>query len=98
MSPTAHTSHLAELFRTLGNPLRLELLQQLQGGEATVSELTDQMSISQPLVSQHLRVLRMAKLVTATRRGREVIYSITDHHVSHIINDAAEHLTEGDTA
>ena len=45
----------------------------------------------QPLVSQHLRVLRAAGVVTGARRGREIEYSLTDEHVAHIVADAVSH-------
>jgi len=50
--------------------------------------------LSQPLVSQHLRVLRGAGLVEVTRSGREAIYSVADHHITHVIDDAITHVLE----
>ncbi len=52
------------------------------------------LGVSQPLVSQHLRVLRSARLVGAERRGREVAYSLLDEHVGHIVSDAIRHTEE----
>jgi DNA-binding transcriptional ArsR family regulator len=45
-------------------------------------------------VSQHLRVLRSARLVRAERRGREIAYSLADAHVGHIVADAVSHAAE----
>jgi ArsR family transcriptional regulator len=42
-------------------------------------------------VSQHLRVLRAARLVQTRRRGREIAYSLGDEHVAHIVHDAVVH-------
>src|SRR5664280_988639 len=42
---------------------------------------------AQPLVSQHLKVLRAARLVGTKSRGREVVYLLTDAHVAHIVRD-----------
>ena len=50
--------------------------------------------MSQPLVSQHLRILRGARLVGVERHGREAVYSLTDHHVAHIVVDAVNHSKE----
>ena len=57
-------------------------------------ELVAALGISQPLVSQHLRILRTSRIVTARRRAREVEYSLTDEHVAHIVLDAIRHATE----
>jgi DNA-binding transcriptional ArsR family regulator len=50
--------------------------------------------MSQPLVSQHLRILRGARLVGVERHGREAVYSLIDHHVAHIVVDAVNHSKE----
>ena len=63
-------------------------------GEACVHELVDALGLPQPLVSQHLRVLRGARLVERTRRGREMAYSLADEHVTHIVADAMTHTRE----
>ncbi|MBG6181247.1 DNA-binding transcriptional ArsR family regulator [Arthrobacter sp. CAN_A1] len=50
--------------------------------------------MSQPLVSQHLRVLRGINIVTVNRSGRDAVYSLADDHVAHVIDDAITHTTE----
>jgi ArsR family transcriptional regulator, zinc-responsive transcriptional repressor len=52
------------------------------------------LGVPQPLISQHLRVLRSERLVTGRRRGREVAYELIDNHVAHIVRDAVSHSTE----
>ena len=49
---------------------------------------------SQPLVSQHLRVLRGQQLVISTVHGQFHTYQLSDEHVSHIVGDAIEHAKE----
>ena len=84
-----------ELLRALANPHRLAIVSVLGAGPRCVHELVDALDISQPLVSQHLRVLRGVALVTAERRGREMAYALADHHVMHIVGDALAHAVEG---
>lgn len=60
----------------------------------TVSDLADTVGVSQPLMSQHLRVLRASHLVRTQRAGREVLYDLADNHVSHIVLDAVHHVQE----
>lgn len=84
----------SELLKTLAAPVRLAILVELGQGPRCVHELVDILGVSQPLVSQHLRVLRSARLVSAERRGREVAYSLLDEHVGHIVSDAIRHTEE----
>jgi len=87
---------VSELFRCLSSSVRVALVLELAGQERCVHELVETLGLPQPLVSQHLRVLRDADLVTRVRRGREVAYTLTDEHVSHIVRDALAHSREVD--
>ena len=78
----------------LSAPARLAIITRLADGPAAVHELTDHLGESQPLVSQHLRVLRAARLIRAHVRGRERVYELVDDHVAHIVGDAVRHTTE----
>jgi len=84
----------AELLRALGAPVRLALVHLLSPGPRCVHELVDALGIAQPLVSQHLKTLRAAGLVSTRRRGREVLYRLSDEHVAHIAGDALLHARE----
>ena len=81
----------AELFRVLSSPVRLAVLDRLAAGPLCVHEIVTALGVSQPLVSQHLRVLRDADLVRVSRRGREATYALADHHVAHLVADAVAH-------
>lgn len=82
----------AELFKQLGNESRLLIMRLLADRPRSVRALTEATELSQPLVSQHLRTLRQADLVLGERRGREVVYQLTDDHVTHVIEDALAHV------
>ena len=84
----------ADLLKALANPLRLQIVMALRDGPRCVHELVDELEVSQPLVSQHLRVLRGAHLLRTERRGREIAYSLDDEHVLHIAADAISHAGE----
>ena len=66
----------AEVLDALGDPSRRQLLELLRNGERTVRELTDAVPVSQSAVSQHLRVLKDAGLVTARAAGTRRLYRI----------------------
>jgi len=94
MADDAGLEAAADLFKALSSSSRLRLLRLLSENESTVSALVASSGLSQPLVSQHLRVLRGVGLVQVERAGREAIYSVADRHVSHIVDDAIEHSRE----
>jgi ArsR family transcriptional regulator, zinc-responsive transcriptional repressor len=83
-----------ELLKVLAAPARLAIVVELAEQPRFVHELVDRLGMSQPLVSQHLRVLRGARLVGVERRGREAAYSLADAHVAHIVADAVHHSKE----
>lgn len=66
----------ARALDALGDPTRRRVLELLHDGERTVRELTDALPVSQPAVSQHLRVLREAHLVAARPEGARRIYRV----------------------
>lgn len=84
----------AELFKVLSSPVRLRVVHELTGGPRSVAELAAVVEASPTLMSQHLRVLRMAGLVDAEHEGRQRLYRIADEHVTHIVQDAVRHAAE----
>jgi DNA-binding transcriptional ArsR family regulator len=82
------------MLRALAAPVRLAIVLELRSGARCVHELVSTVGVAQPLVSQHLRVLRGAGLVAGERRGREIAYSLVDTHVAHIATDAVQHAKE----
>ena len=69
---------VARRFRTLGEPFRLRLLQQLEQGERTVGELVGSLDASQSNVSKHLQLLYDAGLVARRRDGNSIFSSLGD--------------------
>lgn len=66
----------AELFKLLAVDKRIEIVEQLKTGERCVNDLAESLGISQSAVSQHLKVLKAAGLVTDERRGYWIYYSL----------------------
>lgn len=76
---------LAKAFAALGDPVRLRMLSLLmtaEGGQVCACDLVEPIGKSQPTVSHHLKVLREAGLVTATRRGQNVWYAVVPAQVA----------------
>ncbi len=84
-----------DLLRALAAPVRIAIVLQLRDAPRCVHDLVDLLELPQPLVSQHLRVLKEASVVRGERRGREVVYSLVDDHLAHIVVDAVAHVEEG---
>jgi ArsR family transcriptional regulator len=75
MDPRVFEMH-AEFCKTLAHPLRVELMKVLGQGERRVNDLAQAVETRQPLVSQHLGVLRHLGLVRTRREGNEVYYRV----------------------
>jgi ArsR family transcriptional regulator, cadmium/lead-responsive transcriptional repressor len=75
----------ARYFRVLGDPTRLRLLEALLEGQHTASELMAIVQASQSRISNHLACLKWCGLATSERRGREVVYRITDPRVRQML-------------
>ena len=69
---------VATRFRTLGEPIRIRILQLLQDGEQNVTALVAAIGSTQPNISKHLRILQEAGLVGRRQDGSNVYYSIAD--------------------
>ena len=87
-------TQLAELFRLLGEPNRLRLVVACLDGPRSVGELTEEVGVSQSLVSQHLRLLRAGRLLKQTRSGRNVFYALPDCHVRTMLTNMMDHVLE----
>lgn len=83
-----------DLLRALAAPVRIAIVLQLRSSPRCVHELVDALEVTQPLISQHLRVLKAAGVVRGDRRGREVVYRLVDDHLAHIVVDAVAHVEE----
>lgn len=60
----------------LGDPTRRAIFERLRSGPRAVGELADELPVSRPAVSQHLRVLKEAGLVTERRNGTRRLYRV----------------------
>jgi len=83
-----------DLLRALAAPVRIAIVLQLRESSCCVHDLVDALKVPQPLVSQHLRVLRAVHVVAGERCGREVLYRLVDHHLAHIVDAAVTHAAE----
>lgn len=87
---------LAERFKLLSDPSRLRIVYVLlEKGELCVGDLAKNVDVSESATSHQLRQLRLAGLVRASRRGREVFYRVADSHVRLLLDVAVKHYLHG---
>ena len=83
-------------FDVLGSPIRRRILELLAEGECTSGHVVEivgrEFGVSQPAVSQQLRVLRHLGLVVGVRRGRHVVYELHDDHVADLLEQVVSHV------
>lgn len=82
----------AELFKTLGHPLRIRALEVLSRGEHAVGELAELTEADPAHLSQQLAVLRRAGLVSTRREGTTVVYAIKDRLLVDVLEVARKYL------
>jgi DNA-binding transcriptional ArsR family regulator len=70
------TTHSSDVFRAVSDPTRRALLDKLRAAEHCVTSLAGPFGMSQPAISQHLRILRDAGLVRVRQAGRQRFYCL----------------------
>lgn len=78
----------------IGNAARYRILQALFSGPKTVSEITKTVRLSQPAVSQHLKILKGYALVEDQKNGQTVHYSINTEHIFKILKTLADNFNK----
>lgn len=85
---------LSDFFKVMGDGTRIQLLWALEESEMCVGDLAVLLNMTKSAVSHQLKVLRTAKLVRSSKRGKNVYYSLDDHHVKTVLEKALEHVCE----
>ena len=89
---------LAEIFRTLADSSRARIVHSLLNQELCTCDLAAITCLSEPAVSQHLRILRALRLVRSRREGKRVYYSLDDDHVRFLLDISLQHLSHEESA
>lgn len=87
---------VAERFRALSEPARLQLLRVLVRGEHTVNQLVQETGLGQANVSKHLQLLHQLGFVRRRKSGLFVHYALTDHQAVSWCNTVIEQLRHAD--
>ena len=68
---------MAEMFKALGDENRLKLMEELKDGEKNAGELLDKLSVTQPTLSHHMKILCDSGIVESRKEGKWTYYSIS---------------------
>lgn len=89
---------LAETFRALADSTRAKIVHAIADQPLCVCDLAQVVGVSEPAVSQHLRLLRALRIVRRTRAGKMVYYRLEDEHVRALLGMALGHRNEEEDA
>ena len=84
----------AELCKSLSDPKRLQIIQELREGERTVGELTEILGVKQSNTSQHLAVLRRIGIISPRKEGSTVYYKLADPKIAEACDLVHEVIAE----
>ena len=89
----------ARVLKTLGHPDRIKIVEFLENGEKSVSQIHKELEMHQPIVSQHLKVMYDRGIVTNRQDGTRYFYSLANEFIIKILDcmaDAQEKITKGE--
>jgi ArsR family transcriptional regulator, lead/cadmium/zinc/bismuth-responsive transcriptional repressor len=86
---------LTEIFRVLGDPTRVRILDALSQAELCVGAIAGRLGLTESAVSHQLRLLRNARIVRSRRDGRMIYYALDDKHVLTLFRQGLRHVQEG---
>ena len=92
--PAQEYRALAETFQTLSDPTRAKIVYSLLSQELCTCDLAAIAGISEPAVSQHLKVLRNLRLIKSRREGKMVYHSLDDGHIATLLAVCLDHVRD----
>ena len=92
--PPATVGALADIFKVLGDPTRVRILDVLSRGELSVCHLAGLLGLTDSAVSHQLRLLRNTRIVRSRREGRLIYYALDDKHVLTLFRQGLRHVEE----
>ena len=85
---------MAEFFKLMGDSTRIKIMLVLEQGKLCVNDISKKLNMTKSAVSHQLKLLRSSKLVIWEKSGKNVYYSLCDHHIKTVLDMAKEHVVE----
>ncbi|MGG6312916.1 ArsR/SmtB family transcription factor [Paenibacillus macerans] len=92
--PERETAGMAQMFKALSDPNRVKIAYYLQHQELCVCDIADLLGTSVATASHHLRQLKTMHIAKSRKEGKNVYYSLSDHHIHALIAMTLEHQKE----
>ncbi len=86
------SENLSFFFKTFSEPIRIKILLAMLHNEICVNDLSILLGVSQPRVSNQLKLLKMNNIVKIRKSKKNIYYSLDDDHIHDIINIGINHL------
>ena len=81
-------NEIAEIFKALSHPLRAKIVAGLMSSnECNVSKMVIGLGVPQPTVSQHLNILKAAKIIEGYRKGNQICYKVVNEKAKKIMSN-----------
>jgi ArsR family transcriptional regulator len=87
-------NHLSQIFKTLGDPTRLRIINTLLSGEMCVCDLSAVLGMDSSAVSHQLRLLKDRRIVKLRKDGKIAYYSLDDDHVVALFSEGLKHIDD----
>ncbi len=84
--------NLEEIFKLFACNARLKILVRLSTGEFGASELAQFAQLTPSAASHQLKDLKRSRIIKSRKDGKNVFYSLDDHHILHILRTGLEHV------
>lgn len=85
---------IAELFKVFSDSTRIKILYALENSPMCVCDIAEVLNMTHSAVSHQLRILKQSRLVDFDKKGKWVIYSLADSHISTMLDQGMEHISE----
>lgn len=85
-------SMLSEVYKVMGDPTRLRIINALSTGEMCVCDLACALRMEHSAISHQLRILRALRVVRLRKQGKVAYYKLDDGHVTALFNEGLKHL------
>ncbi|QSQ07750.1 Transcriptional repressor SmtB [Koleobacter methoxysyntrophicus] len=90
--PIETISRLADIFKVLGDPTRMRIIDALSHRELCVCDIAELLNMTPSAISHQLRILRNTRLVKYRKEGKSVFYSLDDDHIMQLFRQGLEHI------
>ncbi len=87
------SENLSFFFKTFSEPIRIKILLAMLHGEICVKDLALLLNVSQPRVSNQLKIIKLNKIVKTRKDKNNIYYSLDDKHIHDILSIGLEHLS-----